>query len=55
VATPVMAAAITMNHRTIMTTPLSPSTAIDPPRGLGLAWGGPAPRPVKDRLTRDIS
>jgi tungstate transport system ATP-binding protein len=29
-----------------MTTPRSPSTAIDPPRGSGLAWGGPARRPV---------
>jgi phosphonate transport system ATP-binding protein len=28
-----------------MTTPRSPSTAIDPPGGSGLAWGGPAQRP----------
>ena len=28
-----------------MTTPRSPSTAIDPPGGAGLAWGGPARRP----------
>ena len=28
-----------------MTTPRSPSTAIDPPGGAGLAWGGPALRP----------
>src|SRR5205814_4662551 len=37
----------------LMTTPRSPSTASDPPRGSGLAWGGPARRPVKDRLQRD--
>ncbi len=29
-----------------MTTPRSPSTSSDPPRGSGLAWGGPARRPV---------
>ena len=28
-----------------MTTPRSPGTAIDPPGGSGLAWGGPARRP----------
>jgi HAE1 family hydrophobic/amphiphilic exporter-1 len=30
-----------------MTAPRSPSTAIDPPGGSGLAWGGPARRPAQ--------
>ena len=30
-----------------MTTPRWPGTANDPPRGSGLAWGGPAPRPAR--------
>src|SRR5437762_8864274 len=38
-----------------MTTPRLPSTAIDPPRGSGLAWGGPARRPGADRLIPDVS
>jgi len=33
-----------------MTTPRPPRTAVDPPRGSGLAWGGPARRPVDLRL-----
>src|SRR5947199_9877597 len=36
--------------RMLMSAPRSPSTASDPPRGSGLAWGGPARRPVKDGL-----
>src|SRR5436190_19030261 len=39
----------------LMTTPRLPNTASDPPRGSGLAWGGPGRRPVKDGLTLDVS
>src|SRR5438034_7860903 len=30
----------------VMTAPRSPGTAIEPPGGSGLAWGGPARRPA---------
>jgi len=30
-----------------MKTPRSPQTAIDPPRGSGPAWGGPALGPAR--------
>src|SRR5260221_13625599 len=39
----------------LMTAPRSPGTTIDPPRGSGLAWGGPARRPGTDRLTQGVS
>src|SRR5437016_3336554 len=35
----------------LMTAPRSSSTTIDPPRGTGLAWGGPARRPAQPRPT----